>query len=83
MRLPEYIRQVGVRAFAKAVGESERTVRSWLYMDRQPRPQTALKIVERTPLTMESIYGSEASKKAPKNGKCRFADTCVHSPVRK
>jgi hypothetical protein len=76
MRLPEYIRQVGVRGFAKAVGESERTVKSWLYMDRQPRPQTALKIVERTPLTMEDIYGTSA-------GSCPIARTCKQNPNRR
>lgn len=57
MRLHEYIRTVGIRGFAKAIGEKERTVKSWLYLDRLPRPLTAQKIVERTPLTMESIYG--------------------------
>lgn len=63
MRLPEYIRQVGVRGFARAVGESERAVRSWLYLDRQPRPMTAQKIVERTPLTMDDIYGAEQPRR--------------------
>ena len=57
MRLPEYIRTVGIRGFAKAIGEKERTVKSWLYLDRLPRPHTAHKIVERTPLTIEDIYG--------------------------
>lgn len=59
MRLPEYIRQVGVRGFAKAVGERERTVKSWLYLDRLPRPLTAQKIAERTPLTLDDIYGAD------------------------
>ena len=57
MRLSEYIRQVGVTGFAKAIGEKERTVKSWLYQDRLPKPFTAQKIVERTPLTMDDIYG--------------------------
>jgi hypothetical protein len=57
MRLHEYIRSVGIQGFAKAIGEKERTVKSWLYLDRLPRPITAQKIVERTPLTMEGIYG--------------------------
>lgn len=57
MRLSEYIRQIGVVGFAKAIGEKERTVKSWLYRDRLPKPFTAQKIVERTPLTMDDIYG--------------------------
>lgn len=57
MRLQDYIRRVGVLGFAKAIGEKERTVRSWLYLDRLPKTTTAQKIVERTPLTMDDIYG--------------------------
>lgn len=59
MRLQEYIRQVGVRGFSKAIGEKERTVKSWLYLDRRPRWNVAQKIVERTPVTMDGIYGAE------------------------
>lgn len=64
MRLHEYIRVVGVRGFARAIDERERTVKSWLYRDRLPRPETAQKIVERTPLTMDSIYGVEKKRRA-------------------
>jgi DNA-binding transcriptional regulator YiaG len=58
MKLPEYIRQMGPAKFAKVVGVKERTVLSWLYMHRYPNRMAAKKIVEKTPVTMEGIYGS-------------------------
>lgn len=64
MRLPEYIRSVGVTGFAKAINEDERTVKSWLYGARLPRPKTALKIVERTPLELTDIYEQPKKRKA-------------------
>jgi DNA-binding XRE family transcriptional regulator len=57
VKLPEYIKKVGAKALAKRIGVRERTVLSWQYLDRRPRPETAQKIVERTPVTMEGIYG--------------------------
>jgi hypothetical protein len=57
MRLPDYIRQVGPAKFAKAVGVKKRTALSWMYRTRYPQKPTAQKIVERTPVTMEGIYG--------------------------
>ena len=62
MRLHEYIRKVGVKGFAKAVGEQERTVISWMYQKRTPRRPVAWKIVERTGLTLEDIYGDPNKK---------------------
>ena len=57
MRLQDYIRQVGPAKFAKAVGVKKRTALSWLYLQRYPNKQTAKKIVERTPVDMDGIYG--------------------------
>lgn len=57
MKLAEYIEKVGVKKFAKQIGVRERTVWSWKYLDRRPRPETAQRIVEKTPVTMEGIYG--------------------------
>ena len=57
MRLPDYIKQVGVKRFAKQFKVKERTVESWRRMERRPRPETAQAIVEKTPVTMEGIYG--------------------------
>lgn len=57
MTLPEYIRQVGPETFAKKVGAKPRTVLSWLYGARHPNRNAAKRIVKRTPLTMECIYG--------------------------
>lgn len=58
MRLPDYIEQIGVAKFAKAFGIKRRTVESWKRMERRPRPEQAQRIVEKTPVTMEGIYGA-------------------------
>lgn len=58
MRLPDYIKQVGTRRFAKQFKVKERTVASWQRMERRPRPEKAQEIVEKTPVTMEGIYGA-------------------------
>lgn len=58
MRLPDYIKKVGVKNFAKTFRLNQRTVTSWLYAARRPRPETARRIVKRTPVTMEGIYGA-------------------------
>jgi len=58
MRLPDYIKQVGVTRFAKQFGVKPRTVDSWRRMERRPRPEKAQEIVEKTPVTMEGIYGA-------------------------
>lgn len=58
MRLPDYIKQVGVAKFARAFGVKKRTVESWKRMERRPRAEQAQAIVEKTPVTMEGIYGA-------------------------
>ena len=58
MRLPDYIRKVGVAKFAKALKVNKRTAESWMRMERRPRAEKAQEIVEKTPVTMEGIYGS-------------------------
>lgn len=58
MRLPDYIKQVGDERFARQFKVNKRTVRSWRRMERRPRPETAQEIVEKTPVTMEGIYGA-------------------------
>lgn len=57
MRLPDYIKQVGARRFAKQFKVKQRTAESWQRMERRPRPEKAQEIVEKTPVTMEGIYG--------------------------
>lgn len=57
MRLPDYIKQIGVKRFAKQFAVKERTALSWQQMTRRPRPAMAQQIVEKTPVTMEGIYG--------------------------
>jgi DNA-binding transcriptional regulator YiaG len=58
MRLPDYIDQVGVQRFAKQFKVKPRTVQSWKRMERRPRAEKAQEIVEKTPVTMEGIYGA-------------------------
>lgn len=58
MRLPDYIDQIGVTRFAKQFKVKPRTVSSWKRMERRPRPEKAQEIVEKTPVTMEGIYGA-------------------------
>ncbi len=57
MKLPDYIRHVGPGNFAKQIGVKERTVLSWMHKARKPRPNVALRICEKAPLTMADIYG--------------------------
>lgn len=58
MRLPDYIKQIGIDRFAKQFKIKPRTVLSWQRMERRPRPEVAQQIVEKTPVTMEGIYGA-------------------------
>jgi hypothetical protein len=58
MRLPEYIKQLGDRKFAKLVKVTPRTAASWRRMERRPKAEKAQEIVEKTPVTMEGIYGA-------------------------
>jgi hypothetical protein len=57
VKLPEYIKLIGPKAFSKKVRVKQRTAESWMRMERRPRPETAQVIVEKTPVTMEGIYG--------------------------
>jgi DNA-binding transcriptional regulator YiaG len=57
MRLPDYIKQIGDVKFAKQFKVSKHTARSWRRMERRPRAGKAQEIVEKTPVTMEGIYG--------------------------
>jgi DNA-binding transcriptional regulator YiaG len=57
MRLPDYIDQVGVENFAKQFNVKVRTVKSWKYQWRRPRPDMALEIAKRSPVSLQEIYG--------------------------
>ena len=60
MNLSEYIIQLGGWAKAsKRLGINERTMRSWQYKARRPRPEIALYIVRKSrgAITMQDIYG--------------------------
>jgi DNA-binding transcriptional regulator YiaG len=58
MRLADYIKQVGDDKFAKIIGVSKHAARSWRTGERRPRPAQAQKIVAKTPVTMQEIYGA-------------------------
>jgi hypothetical protein len=60
MTLSEYIRQVGVPAFSKKFRVKQRTVVSYMYGARRPRPKLAEKIVRETPVGWDGIYAKAA-----------------------
>lgn len=62
MNLTDYIKQVGVVAFAKTVECSVSAAAMYRRKERRPAPEIAERIVSRTPVTWEGIYAE--SKKA-------------------
>lgn len=63
MDLPAFIRSIGVDQAAELFDETPRTVESWMYGERTPRPATARKIVERTrgAVPFEGCYAARAA----------------------
>jgi hypothetical protein len=69
MELPEYIRLIGVRDFARKFSIHPRAALSYLHGKRRPRPAVAQRIVDDSPVTWEGIYAEGKPKKrngAPK-----------------
>ncbi len=62
MGFVEYIELVGEEKAAKLWDVEVRTVRSWRYGERTPRPIQAQKIVATSPVTYEGIYGPQQAK---------------------
>lgn len=62
MKLSDYIKAVGDAEFGKKFGVTRRAAMSWRLGDRLPRPDTAQKIVAKTPVTWDGIYGKAASR---------------------
>ena len=56
MNLQQKIREMGVPAFSKAVGVTERAAMGWMYAQRKPRPEQARTIVKVLGLTWEQVY---------------------------
>lgn len=56
MTLSEYIREVGPAAFAERFGITKRAAESYMYRRRNPRPDLAEKIVERTPVKWDGVF---------------------------
>ncbi len=62
MRLSDYIKQIGREAFCKKFKVKDRTAYSWERVERYPSKAVAQRIVKRTPVTYEGIYGVPARK---------------------
>jgi DNA-binding transcriptional regulator YiaG len=58
MKLSDYIKDMGDVKFAALIGCSKHAARSWRLGERRPRPEQARKIVKKTPITMDEIYGA-------------------------
>ncbi len=63
MNLPEYIQSIGIKAFAKKFGVSERAALAWQYRTRLPRAETAQRIVAGSPVSWEGIYKVSSDRK--------------------
>ncbi len=55
-RFQEKIKEVGIPAFAKECGASERAVMSWLYRARKPKLEIGLHIVAKYHVSLNDIY---------------------------
>ena len=66
MELPEYIRLLGVRDFARKFGITERSALAYRERERRPRPKVAQRIVDDSPVTWEGIYAPEKPEKSKK-----------------
>lgn len=56
MELPEYIKLIGIRDFARKFGITERAALSYRERTRRPRQKLAQRIVDDSPVTWEGIY---------------------------
>jgi hypothetical protein len=59
MNLPDYIRQIGAKEFAKKFGVSERAAIAYRQRTRLPKPEIAERIVAGSPVTWEGIYAPD------------------------
>lgn len=58
MKLTEYLKQMNDdRKAAVLFGVTERAISSWRRGERTPRPKHAKTIIEKSPVTIEGIYG--------------------------
>jgi DNA-binding transcriptional regulator YiaG len=53
-----YLTAVGDVEAARVLGVKRRTVRSWRYGDRRPRPAQAREIVKLAPVSLDDIYSN-------------------------
>lgn len=58
MTLSDYIREVGVSAFAKQFRITERAAESYMYGTRQPKPKLARMIVKKSPVDWDGVYSA-------------------------
>lgn len=71
MKLPEYIRQVGIKAFADRFGITERAAVAYQQRARRPRPELSQRIVDETPVTWEGIYAPERAAESERASAAR------------
>lgn len=57
MNLKDFISSVGDAKAARLFGVEERTAASWRRGERTPRPKHVERIVKKSPVTYEGIYG--------------------------
>jgi len=56
MKLPDYIKQIGLKEFADRFGVTQRAALAYLQRTRRPRPEVAQRIVDGSPVTWQGIY---------------------------
>ena len=52
-----YLKALGDKKASALYGVKPRTIKSWRLRDRTPRPEQARSIVEKSPVSFDSIYG--------------------------
>jgi hypothetical protein len=63
MELPEYIRLIGIRDFARKFDITPRAALAYRQRTRRPRPAVAQRIVDDSPVTWAGIYAEGKPKK--------------------
>lgn len=63
MKLPDYIKRIGIQKFAEKFGVTERAALAYQQRARRPRPEVAQRIVDNSPVTWEGIYAPESRRR--------------------
>lgn len=60
MKLPDYIKKIGLKEFADKFDVTERAALAYQQGTRRPRPEVAQRIVDGSPVTWEGIYAPDS-----------------------